>query len=85
MGLIDPTMLIRAFSDGSVSSVDCAELCLRSGNGVDAWAISIFMLKLCLSLFLLLLLSTLCAVDDNGVSSLDHPAPYCLTVLFTLL
>jgi hypothetical protein len=82
MGLIDLTMLIRASSDGSVPSVDCAELCLRSGNEVDAWAI---MLKLCLSLLFLLLLSTLRAVDNNGVSLLDDPAPSCLTVLFILL
>jgi hypothetical protein len=84
MGLIDPVMLIRSFGDGSLSPVDCAEGCLRSGNEVDAWAISKFMLKLCLSL-LLLLLSTFRAVDDNGVPFLDGPVPRCLTDLFLLL
>jgi hypothetical protein len=74
MRLIDPMMLIRSFGDGSVSPVDCAELCLRSGNEDDAWAISKFMLKLCLSL-LLLFLSTLRAVDDNGGSFLMENAP----------
>ena len=75
MGLIDPMMLIRSFGDNSVSPVDCAELCLRSGNEGDAWAISKFMLKLCLSLLLLFLLSTLRAVDDNGVPFLMENAP----------
>jgi hypothetical protein len=85
MGLIDPTMFIRSFGDGCVSPEDCAELCLRFGNEGDAWAISKFMLKLCLSFFLLFLLSTLRAVEDNGVSFLDGPAPCYLTVLFLLL